>query len=212
MEKKTLCLGEGDLDQAVALLEGGGLVALPTETVYGLAADGLNTRAVEDIYKAKGRWEGKPLSVFVTDMEMVESLCQNIPEAAYRLAEAFWPGPLTLVLPDAGVVSKVVTAGGETLGVRCPDHPLTLAVTRRLGRPLAAPSANPSGLPSPKDAREVLVGLEGEIDAVVDGGPCVVAVESTIVDLTGEIPRILRQGGLDAAEIWAVLEKGSKPL
>ena len=212
MKKKTLCLGEGDLDQAVALLEGGGLVALPTETVYGLAADGLNTQAVEDIYKAKGRWEGKPLSVFVTGMDMVEHLCREIPEEAYRLAEAFWPGPLTLVLPDAGVVSKVVTAGGETVGVRCPDHPITLEVTRRLGRPLAAPSANPSGLPSPKDARAVLVGLEGEIDAVVDGGPCVVAVESTIVDLTGEIPRILRQGGLDAAEIWAVLEKGSKPL
>lgn len=208
MEKKTLCLGEGDLDQAVALLQGGGLVALPTETVYGLAADGLNTRAVEDIYKAKGRFEGKPLSVFVTGMEMVERLCQNIPEAAYRLAEAFWPGPLTLVLPDAGVVSGVVTAGGETLGVRCPDHPLTLEVVRRLGRPLAAPSANPSGLPSPKDAKAVLAGLSGLIDAVVDGGPCVVAVESTIVDLTGEIPRILRQGGLDAAAIWAVLEKG----
>lgn len=208
MEKKTLCLGEGDLDQAVALLQGGGLVALPTETVYGLAADGLNTRAVEDIYKAKGRWEGKPLSVFVTGMEMAESLCRNIPEEAYRLAEAFWPGPLTLVLPDAGVVSGVVTAGGETLGVRCPDHPITLEVVRRLGRPLAAPSANPSGLPSPKDAQAVLEGLSGLIDAVVDGGPCVVAVESTIVDLTGQTPRILRQGGLAEAEIWAVLEKG----
>ena len=208
MKKKTLCLGEGDLDQAVALLQGGGLVALPTETVYGLAADGLNTRAVEDIYKAKGRWEGKPLSVFVTGMEMAESLCRNIPEEAYRLAEAFWPGPLTLVLPDAGVVSGVVTAGGETLGVRCPDHPITLEVVRRLGRPLAAPSANPSGLPSPKDAQAVLEGLSGLIDAVVDGGPCVVAVESTIVDLTGQTPRILRQGGLAEAEIWAVLEKG----
>lgn len=209
MEKNTLCLGEADLDQAVGLLANGGLVALPTETVYGLAADGLNTRAVEAIYEAKGRWEGKPLSVFVTDMEMVERLCRNIPEEAYRLAEAFWPGPLTLVLPDAGVVSDTVTAGGNTLGVRCPDHPITLEVVRRLGRPLAAPSANPSGLPSPKDARAVLMGLSGKLDAVVDGGPCTVAVESTIVDLTERAPRILRQGGLEAAKIWAVLEEGS---
>jgi len=208
VEKQTLHLTEEDLDQAVALLQGGGLVALPTETVYGLAADGLNTQAVEDIYRAKGRWEGKPLSVFVTGMEMVEKLCREIPAAAYRLAEAFWPGPLTIVLPDAGVVSKVVTAGGDTLGVRCPDHPITLEVVRRLGRPLAAPSANPSGLPSPKDARAVLDGLQGKIDAVVDGGVCVVAVESTILDLTGDAPRILRQGGLAEAEIWAVLEKG----
>lgn len=208
MKKNTLFLREGDLDQAVKLLAAGALVALPTETVYGLAADGLNTRAVEAIYEAKGRWEGKPLSVFVTGMEMVEQLCRTIPKGAYRLAEAFWPGPLTLVLPNAGVVSGVVTAGGDTLGVRCPDHPITLEVLRRLGRPLAAPSANPSGLPSPKNAQAVMEGLSGKIDAVIDGGPCTVAVESTIVDLTEPVPRILRQGGLEEAKIWAVLENG----
>ncbi len=199
--KTTLRLNPEDLDQAAALLTQGGLVALPTETVYGLAADSLNGPAVESIYAAKGRPEQKPLSVLLTGMDMVEQVCENIPPLAYRLAEKFWPGPLTMVLKSRGNVPPVVTAGGETLGVRCPDHALTLEVIRRLGRPLAAPSANLSGRPSPKTAQEALEGLNGRIDGVLDGGACTVGVESTIVDLTGPEPQILRQGGLPEVEI-----------
>lgn len=207
--KQTLRLTAAELEQAIQLLADGGLVAVPTETVYGLAADSCNPQAVENIYLAKGRAENKPLSVLVTDMHMVETVCREIPAVAYHLAEAFWPGPLTLVLPSAGVVAPVVTAGGDTLGVRCPDHPLTLELIRRLGRPLAAPSANRSGAPSPKDATAVLRDLDGRIDAVMDGGACTVAVESTIVDLTSDSPKILRQGGLAEELIWEVMkEKG----
>ena len=194
----------------VQILRNGGLVALPTETVYGLAADSCNSMAVEGIYSAKGRAENKPLSVLVTGMDMVESVCRNIPPVAYKLAKAFWPGPLTLVLPNAEVVAPAVTAGGETLGVRCPDHPLTLEVIRCLERPLAAPSANLSGEQSPKDASAVLAGLDGRIDAVMDGGSCTVAIESTIVDLAGTTPKILRHGGLAEELIWSVIrEEGS---
>jgi len=207
MEKETLRLTEADLDKAAQLLEEGGLVALPTETVYGLGADCLNTTAVEGIYRAKGRPEDKPLSVLLTGMDMVEVVCKDIPPLAYRLAERFWPGPLTMVLPSAGAVSTVVTAGGETLGVRCPDHPVTLGLIRRFGRPIAAPSANRSGLPSPKDAAAVLEGLDGRIDGLVDGGPCTVAIESTILDLTRATPKILRQGGLAEELLWAVIEE-----
>ena len=202
--KKTLRLTSDDLDRAAALLGRGGLVALPTETVYGLAADSLNSQAVESIYAAKGRPEQKPLSVLLTGMDMVEQVCEMIPPLAYRLAAEFWPGPLTMVLKSRGTVPPVVTAGGNTLGVRCPDHPLTLDVIHRLGRPLAAPSANLSGQPSPKTAQAVLEGLDGSIDGVLDGGACTVGVESTIVDLTGPEVHILRQGGLPAAEITRV--------
>lgn len=205
--KETLRLSEKDLEQAVQILRDGGLVALPTETVYGLAADSFSSVAVEAIYQAKGRAEDKPLSVLVTGMDMVELVCKEIPSVAYRLAEAFWPGPLTLVLPDVGKVASVVTAGGNSLGVRCPDHPLTLEVIKRFGQPLAAPSANPSGAPSPKSAEEVLSGLNERIDAVLDGGACKVAIESTIVDLSGTTPKILRHGGLSEELIWSVIRE-----
>lgn len=207
MGENSLYLDERGLEEAVSILREGGLVAIPTETVYGLAADSKNEAAVARIYQAKGRPSDKPLSVLVTGMDMVEDVCREIPPLAYRLAEVFWPGPLTLVLPSRGAVAPTVTAGGDTIGVRCPDHPLTLEILRRLGRPLAAPSANRSDMPSPKDASAVLSGLNGRIDAVLDGGVCAVAVESTIVDLSGEKPKILRQGGLPADVIWAVIEK-----
>lgn len=207
MRNQTLRLSGADLEQAVQILKTGGLVALPTETVYGLAADSCNSLAVEEIYRAKGRAEDKPLSVLVAGMDMVELVCRQIPPVAYRLAKRFWPGPMTLVLPSAGVVAPVVTASGETLGVRCPDHPLTLEVIRSLGRPLAAPSANLSGAPSPKNAGAVLSDLDGRIAAVMDGGTCTVAIESTILDLTGAVPKILRQGGLPEDLIWSVIRE-----
>ena len=191
--------------QAAAILRAGGLVAVPTETVYGLAADATQERAVQANYDAKGRPETKPLNALVDGMPMVETVCRDIPGDAYRLAEAFWPGPLTMILWGNGALPSIVSAGGETQGVRCPDHPDTLAVIQALGRPLACPSANLSGQPSPKSAEEVLAQLGGRIDAVLDGGPCTVGVESTILDLTVTPYRILRRGGLSREAIERVL-------
>ena len=201
----TRCLTGGEIEQAATLLREGKLVALPTETVYGLAADATQETAVQANYDAKGRPETKPLNVLVDGMAMVETVCRDIPADAYRLAEAFWPGPLTMILWGSGTLPPIVPAGGATQGVRCPDHPATLAVIRALGRPLACPSANLSGRPSPKSAGDVLEQLGGRIPAVLDGGPCTVGVESTIVDLTVSPFRILRQGGLSREAIEAVL-------
>lgn len=204
----TAPLDAGQAALAAALLRAGKLVALPTETVYGLAADATQERAVQANYDAKGRPETKPLNVLVDGMAMVERVCRDIPADAYQLAEAFWPGPLTMILWGNGTLPPIVPAGGDTQGVRCPDHPATLAVIRALGRPLACPSANLSGRPSPKSADDVLAQLGGKIDGVLDGGPCAVGVESTILDLTVTPYRILRQGGLARAELEAVLEPG----
>lgn len=201
----TAPLSPGQAALAAALLRAGKLVALPTETVYGLAADATQERAVQANYDAKGRAETKPLNVLVDGMAMVETVCRDIPADAYRLAKAFWPGPLTMILWGNGALPPVVSAGGATQGVRCPDHPAALAVIRALGRPLACPSANLSGRPSPKSADDVLVQLGGKIDGVLDGGPCTVGVESTILDLTATPYRILRQGGLSREEIGAIL-------
>ena len=194
-----------DIQVAAAILRAGGLVAVPTETVYGLAADATQERAVRANYDAKGRPETKPLNVLVDGMDMVESVCRGIPGDAYKLAQAFWPGPLTMILWGNGSLPPIVPAGGETQGVRCPDHPDSLAVIRALGRPLACPSANLSGQPSPKSADEALARLGGRIDAVLDGGTCAVGVESTILDLTVTPYRILRQGGLSREAIERVL-------
>ena len=201
----TQRLTSGDIEQAAELLRQGRLVAVPTETVYGLAADATQEKAVRANYDAKGRPETKPLNVLVDGMQMVESVCRDIPGDAYRLARAFWPGPLTMILWGNGFLPSIVSAGGETQGVRCPDHPDTLAVIRALGRSLACPSANLSGQPSPKSTEDVLAQLGGRIDAVMDGGPCTVGVESTILDLTVTPYRILRRGGLSREAIEAVL-------
>lgn len=206
----TIRLNDQETERAAELLRQGCLVALPTETVYGLAADATQGQAVQANYDAKGRPETKPLNVLVDGMAMVETVCRDIPADAYKLAEAFWPGPLTMILWGSGTLPPIVPAGGRTQGVRCPDHPATLAVIRALGRPLACPSANLSGQPSPKSADGVLAQLGGKIDAVLDGGVCAVGVESTILDLTVTPYRILRQGGLVRAELETVL--GSEKL
>jgi tRNA threonylcarbamoyl adenosine modification protein (Sua5/YciO/YrdC/YwlC family) len=159
------------------------------------------------IYTVKTRNPGKPLSILVSGMDMVEGYTQNIPAAAYRLAEQYWPGPLTMVLEDKGCAAPTVTAGGDTLGVRCPDHPMTLALIQALGAPLAAPSANPEGAPSPKSAEAVFDYFDGRIHGILDGGPCTVGVESTIVDLTGTEPKILREGGIPGEELLRFLEE-----
>lgn len=201
----TELLMPGQTERAAQLLRQGKLVAVPTETVYGLAADATQAGAVHANYEAKGRPDTKPLNVLVDGMTMVENVCQAIPPDAYRLAEAFWPGPLTMILWGNGTLPDIVPAGGATQGVRCPNHPDTLAVIRALGRPLACPSANLSGQPSPKSAPEVYGQLAGRIDGVLDGGTCAVGVESTILDLTATPYRILRQGGLSRADIEAAL-------
>ena len=204
----TALLSRGQGALAAELLRMGRLAAVPTETVYGLAADAAQEGAVQAVYEAKGRPETKPLNVLVDGMDMVETVCRDIPEEAYKLAEAFWPGPLTMILRGNGTLPPVVTAGGDTQGVRCPDHPDTLDVIRALGRPLACPSANLSGRPSPKSAGDVLGQLVGKIDAVLDGGSCGVGVESTILDLTSLPYRVLRQGGLSRERLAAVLGPG----
>ena len=205
----TLYLTSDDVQQAASLLRQGKLVALPTETVYGLAADATQEDAVQANYDAKGRPETKPLNVLVDGMAMVETVCRDIPADAYQLADAFWPGPLTMILWGNSALPSIVPAGGGTQGVRCPNHPDTLAVIKALGRPLACPSANLSGQPSPKSADDVLAQLGGNIDAVLDGGPCTVGAESTILDLTATPYRILRQGGLGREKIEAVLGQGA---
>ena len=194
-----------DIQAAADILRAGGLVAVPTETVYGLAADATQEGAVRANYDAKGRPETKPLNVLVDGMAMAETVCRDIPAEAYKLAEAFWPGPLTMILWGNGSLPPIVPAGGETQGVRCPNHQDTLAVIRALGRPLACPSANLSGQPSPKSAEDVLAQLGGRIDGVLDGGPCTVGVESTILDLTVTPYRVLRRGGLSREAIESVL-------
>ena len=192
----TLIITDDNMAPAAEILKNGGLVAVPTETVYGLAASGLDEAAVDKIYAVKNRPETKPISLLVSGMADVERFCRDIPAEAYTMAGRFWPGPLTMVLLKKENVPGIVTAGGDTVGVRCPDHPKTLALIRLAGVPLAAPSANMSGAPSPKSAGDVLAVFDGKIDAAVDGGPCSVGIESTVVDLTVSPPKILRQGGL----------------
>lgn len=200
------CTGE-EIAAAAELLRQGCLVAVPTETVYGLAARAGDEQAVRAIYAVKGRSPDKPLSILLSGMEMAARYTKNIPAAAYRLAERYWPGPLTMVLEDGGAAAPTVTQGGGTMGVRCPDHPMTLALIQALNEPLAAPSANPSDLPSAKDADQVLAYFDGKIAAVLDGGPCGLGVESTIVSLVGAEPKILREGGIPGQELLTFLKE-----
>lgn len=194
-----------EYEEAAALIRSGKLVAVPTETVYGLAGNGLDIHAVEQIYEVKGRPTVKPLSLMVPGPEAMEQCCEEIPAAAHVLADRFWPGPLTIVLKAKSSVPEIVRAGGDTVGLRCPDHPATLETLRFAGVPFAAPSANPSGAPSPKTADEVLDYFSGKIAAVIDGGLCGIGKESTIVDLSCTPYRILRHGALSEESVWEML-------
>ena len=190
---------------AAELIRRGELVAIPTETVYGLGADGLNEAAVAKIFEAKGRPQDNPLILHIWDAEQMEQFCHDIPKAAYDLAKAFWPGPLTMVLPARDIVPKRTTGGLNTVALRCPDNAVTREIIRLSGVPIAAPSANLSGKPSTTTAQHVLHDHDGKIAAVVDGGPCRVGVESTIVDLTEDRPRLLRPGGITPDQLMSVL-------
>ena len=190
---------------AAEIIKNGGLVAIPTETVYGLGANGLEPKAVAKIFEAKGRPQDNPLILHVWNTAQIADFCHSIPEAAYRLAEKFWPGPLTMVLPARDTVPKCTTAGLPTVAVRCPDNAVTREIIRLSGCPIAAPSANISGKPSTTTAEHVMHDHDGKIEAVVDGGPCRVGLESTIVDLTEDRPRLLRPGGITPEQLLEVL-------
>lgn len=194
-----------DLELAAAILRRGGLVAIPTETVYGLAANALDSLAIARIFEAKKRPHFDPLIVHISDAAQVTRYAKGYPESARRLAEQFWPGPLTLVLPRTDLIPELVTAGGTTVALRVPDHPLTQQLLRLLDFPLAAPSANPFGYISPTSAAHVQAQLGGKIDYILDGGPCTVGIESTVVAFEGEKGSILRLGGLDSKAIDALV-------
>lgn len=191
--------------RAASIIRAGGLVAIPTETVYGLGANGLDEEAVAKIFEAKGRPQDNPLILHVAEPAEMERFCHSIPKSAYLLAEKFWPGPLTMVLPARDIVPKRTTAGLSTVAVRCPDCEITREIIRLSGVPIAAPSANISGKPSTTTAEHVRHDHDGKIDMIVDGGACRVGVESTIVDLTEERPRLLRPGGITPEQLTEVL-------
>lgn len=192
------------ISRAGLVLRQGGLVAFPTETVYGLGANARDAVAVSKIFVAKGRPADNPLIVHLANPEQVEEVANKISTTAQDLMKNFWPGPLTLVLPGNGVLPREVTAGLDTVAVRVPDHPVALALIEAAGVPVAAPSANTSGRPSPTTAGHVQADLEGCIDAILDGGPAMVGVESTVLDVTGAMPVILRPGGVTPGQIKAV--------
>lgn len=201
----TKRLTEKNMDEAAAILRDGGLVGIPTETVYGLGANGLNEEAVAHIFEAKGRPQDNPLILHIPDASWLERYCKDIPLTAYKLADAYWPGPLTMILRRKDIVPDAVTAGLDTVGMRCPAHPLCRAIIDAAGVPVAAPSGNTSGRPSPTTAQHMLEDMDGKIDAIVDGGPCSVGVESTIIDLTETPARLLRPGGITLEQLEAVL-------
>jgi len=220
----TAPLTEEQLNEAAQIIRQGGLLGIPTETVYGLGADALDEDACLHIFEAKGRPQDNPLIIHVADAGWLPRYCRDIPAQAYALARRFWPGPLTMILPRKPVVPPRTTGGLDTVGVRCPDHPVTLEIIRRAGVPVAAPSGNTSGRPSPTTAEHMVEDMWGKIDGIVDGGPCGVGVESTIIDLTCTPPRLLRPGGLPLEALEEVLgpvqvdkavtaepEKGEKP-
>ena len=191
--------------EAAAILVAGGLVAFPTETVYGLGADGLNPEAVALIYAVKGRPSNNPVILHVADLVEAQQLVSRWPAAATALAERFWPGPLTLILPAAEAVPAIVRAGGPSVALRCPSHPVALALLRATGRPLAAPSANRSQQLSPTRAEHVATSLGEAVDLILDGGPTASGLESTIVDLCGIRPRLLRPGPIPPADLEAIV-------
>jgi len=202
---KTLHLQASDAPLAGKLLREGHLVAFPTETVYGLGASALNSDAVHAIYAAKGRPSDNPLISHIADLSALSLLWREVPQTALTLAKAFWPGPLTMILPRAAGVPDAVTAGLDTAAVRFPSHPVAQAIIREAGVPIAAPSANLSGRPSPTTFEHVVHDLEGRVEAIVDGGACGVGLESTVIAIDPDCVRVLRPGGISPEMIQAVL-------
>ena len=207
MKTQILSNTPENITKAANILKSGGLVAIPTETVYGLAADALNGRAVAKIFKAKGRPADNPLIVHIADFEDIKrfKLVREIPESAKKLAKSFWPGPLTIIMKKGKTIPDEVSAGLDTVAIRLPSHPSARSIISAANTPLAAPSANLSGSPSPTTAQHVLNDMDGRIDAVFDGGACAVGVESTVLTLAEETPRLLRPGKVTLEELQEVL-------
>lgn len=202
---ETILLSPAQTDVAADILRRGGIVAIPTETVYGLAASAFDVGAIKKVFEAKGRPQDNPLIVHIADFSALKDLCEQLPESACKLAGLFWPGPLTMVLKKKSVIPDEVTAGMPNVAIRMPSHPVARDIIKKSGLPLAAPSANISGSPSPTTCAHVLSDLSGRIDAVVDGGPCAVGVESTVIDLTSSPARLLRPGGITLEQLRAAL-------
>lgn len=193
------------IEEAASLIKGGGLVAFPTETVYGLGANGLDSQAVEKIFLAKGRPSDNPLILHIAQIQEAFFLASDISPQARILMERFWPGPLTLVLPSSKHIPARVTAGLNTVAIRMPNHPVALALIRQAGVAIAAPSANRSGYPSPTSANHVWEDLAGRIEGIIDGGATGLGLESTVLDMSGQVPLILRPGGVTREELASVL-------
>ncbi|MBQ7874383.1 MAG: threonylcarbamoyl-AMP synthase [Oscillospiraceae bacterium] len=185
---------EGAIDAAAKILKNGGLVAIPTETVYGLAANAFDAKACADIFKAKGRPGDNPLIVHICDMDMLGDIVEEVPEGAKKLAEEFWPGPLTMIMKKSEKIPDVTSAGLPSVAVRFPSHPVAREIIEKAGLPLAAPSANLSGSPSPTTFEHCVHDLMGRVDGIIDGGASSVGVESTIISFAGEKPVLLRPG------------------
>lgn len=205
METKILSTSEEDIALAGSILASGGLVAFPTETVYGLGANALNEQAVKNIYAAKGRPSDNPLIVHIAEKDDIYPLVKEVPPKAKKLMDAFFPGPLTIILPKSDMIGSVVSGGLNTVAVRMPVNPVAHALIKAAGCPVAAPSANTSGLPSPTKAKYVVEDMNGKIDAIIDGGDCEYGVESTVITLAGEIPTILRPGAVTKEMIEGVI-------
>jgi L-threonylcarbamoyladenylate synthase len=193
------------INEAALRLNAGNLVAFPTETVYGLGADALNDRAVARVFEAKQRPPTNPLIVHVADLAMAQSAASNWPDAATSVATALWPGPVSIILPKAHNIPPIVTAGGDTVAIRCPDHPVALDLIRALGRPVVAPSANRSGAVSPTTAQHVAASFPDADFMILDGGPCQRGIESTVLSLVHTQPTILRPGAISAGQLAQVL-------
>jgi len=198
---KTQILHPGDEKKASDILKSGGIVALPTETVYGLGADGLNESAIKKIFVAKGRPSDNPLILHIAEPEDLSNLVLEVPKKAQVLIDNFWPGPLTIILKKTDIVPKAVSGGLDTVAVRCPSNEAIKKVIKHLKRPIAAPSANLSGKPSPTKFSHVLHDLDGKIDAILDGGDCEIGLESTVIAFNEELPRILRPGKITKEQI-----------
>lgn len=193
------------VELASELLKAGDVVAIPTETVYGLAADGLNEKACEKIFRVKGRPSDNPIILHISTLDQLDELVLEVNERAKKLIDKFWPGPLTIIFNKSDIVPDIVTAKGTTVAIRMPSNVIARRVIEKTGRPLAAPSANLSGLPSPTNAEDVLKDFDGKIPFIIDGGECIIGIESTVIDVTREIPMILRPGLFTLEEIKKVL-------
>lgn len=207
METRILGTSEEDIERAAEIIRQGGLVAFPTETVYGLGADALNPEAVGKVYAAKGRPSDNPMIVHISSKDDLNRLTFEITEDMKKLADVFWPGPLTMVVPARPVVPKVTTGGLDTVAVRMPSDLTAASLITASGVPIAAPSANLSGKPSPTTARHVIDDLDGRIDAIIEGGDCQVGIESTVVDMTGSVPAVLRPGIITQEQLSSALGK-----